>query len=229
MSISSQVSSSSQSTQCTKEELDRKGNEVVSLFLVWQKKKAPLKRSDIIKYVVKNQKIQKSSFNAIFDNSCEKLKTTFGFIVQEVGEGAKKSYILLNRLEYQQEEPLIDHGNHNRGLLTFVVALIFMMGDQVNEEALWHKLKSVNVERGQEHPIFGDVKKVFLDFARQQYLTVEKEANSNPPTSIYSLGPRCYHEISKREILRIISELHQHSDIAVWKSQYDDVLRGENK
>nr|CAB3264241.1 melanoma-associated antigen G1 [Phallusia mammillata] len=216
----------SQSQTLGSSEIQRKANNVVHLFLVWEQRKIPIKRADINKYVMKDHK---SSYAEVMKHVEKKLHDVFGLQLVEIGEAPKKAYILVSVLDQSNSSEMMNwKGNSKRGLLLTVLTLIFMSGNSMSDGTLWNALKGLGIEKDKPHAVFGDVKKLLhQEFARQMYIEVTKVPNCDPPQFNYRWGLRTEHEISKKQILEFVTKLYGKSNIMVWKSQYHDMITSE--
>ncbi|CAK8689435.1 non-structural maintenance of chromosomes element 3 homolog [Clavelina lepadiformis] len=226
MSSQAQTSQNRASDKLSGVELERKANEVVHFVLIWEQKKIPIKRADINKHVLKDHK---SSFSDVIKVVAKKLEKVFGIKLVEIGEGAKKAYMLVNTLDHSETSDVMKwKDNSKRGLLFTILTLIFMSGNSIMDGALWHSLKRLGIEKDHSHSVFGDVKKLITqEFSRQMYLDISKVPNCDPPQYEYRWGQRAFHDIPKRKILEFVTKLYDKSDIMVWKSQYQDMIADE--
>lgn len=200
-------------------ELSRRANELVYLMLIREQSKTPIKRPDIMKHVMKEHK---TSFASVMKAANEKLESTFGMEIVEIGEGSKKAYILNNKLD-----KLLVPGSDEpkRALLTIILTLIYMSGNVMQDGLFWHSLKKLGLEPGRKHPEFGDVKKVVMtEFSRQMYLDITRTPGSDPPQYTFKWGPRAYQEVTKLNLLEFVNEIYGKSDVSVWRSQYQDAV-----
>lgn len=198
-------------------EIIRRANELVYLMLVREQSKLPTKRPDIMKHVMKERK---TSFACVVEVASKKLQETFGMEIVEIAEGSKKAYVLRNKLE---KVLVPGHDESKRALLTIVLTLIFMSGNEVQDGAFWNSLRKLGIEPGEKHPEFGDVKKLIMtEFQRQMYLEVTRTPNSDPPQYTLKWGPRAHLEVTKLKLLEFVNEIYGKTDPSVWKSQYQD-------
>ncbi|XP_077971318.1 melanoma-associated antigen D2-like [Styela clava] len=202
------------------EDIMRRANELVYLMLIREQSKTPVKRPDVMKHVLKEQK---TAFNNVMKAANDKLVKVFGMEIVEIGEGTKKAYILRNKLD-QLLVPGQDEAK--RGLLFIILTLIFMSGNVMQDGPFWHALKKLGIEPTVRHAEFGDVKKLIMnEFARQMYLDVTRTPGSDPPQHSFKWGPRAYQEVTKLRLLDFVTELYEKSDSTVWKSQYRDATQ----
>lgn len=202
------------------EDVVRRANELVYLMLIREQSKTPVKRPDIMKHVLKEQK---TAFNNVLKAANDRLNKVFGMEIVEIGEGTKKAYILRNKLD-QLLVPGQDEAK--RGLLFIILTLIFMSGNVLQDGPFWYALKKLGIEPTVRHPEFGDVKRLVMnEFSRQMYLEITRTPGSDPPQYSFKWGPRAYQEVSKRRLLDFVTELYEKSDPAVWKSQYRDATQ----
>lgn len=199
------------------EDVARRANEVVYLMLVREQTKIPVKRADIVKHVMKENK---TSFNTVMKTASEKFGEVFGMEIVEIGEGPKKAYILRNKLE---EVLFPGQDEAKRGLLTVILTLIYMSGNVMQDGPFWHALKKLGIEQGVRHSEFGDVKRLIMtEFSRQMYLEITRTPGSDPAQYSFQWGPRAHQEVTKLKLLEFVTELYEKSDPSIWKSQYRD-------
>jgi len=210
--------------ELSEEEKEKKSNQLVQLFLVWQKRISPLKKRDIMTNVLKDHK---GLFNEIFVEAQKKLKATFGFQVKELNEGGKKCYVLLNLMNEENVDP-VNYEDERRGILTFILTTIFMKGGTYPESSLIYLLVD-RVKIGKDNEVFGDAKKLLADFITQQYLKKTKIPTTNPTQFEYSWGVRADLEVSKIKILEHVAQTFGISNIALYHSQYEDAIESERK
>lgn len=198
-------------------EILRRAHELVYLMLIREQSKTPIKRPDIMKHVMKEHK---TSLVSVIKAANEKLESTFGMKITEIGEGSKKAYILTNKLD---KLLVPGHDESKRALLTIILTLIFMSGNVMQDGLFWHSLRKLGIEPGMKHSEFGDVKKVIMnEFSRQMYLDITRTPGSDPPQYTFKWGPRAYQEVTKLNLLEFVNEIYGKSDVTVWRSQYQD-------
>jgi len=209
--------------ELSEEEKEKKSNQLVQLFLVWQKRISPLKKKDIMTHVLKDHR---GLFNEILMEAAKKLKTTFGFQIKElVVNGGKRCYVLLNLMNEENVDP-VNYENETRGVLTFILTTIYMKGGTFPERGLLYLLND-KMKIGKDNEIFGDAKRMLTDFISQQYLKKTKIPTTNPPQFEYSWGVRADLEVSKKQILEHVAETFGIGNIALYHSQYQDMIASD--
>ncbi|XP_019626418.1 PREDICTED: non-structural maintenance of chromosomes element 3 homolog [Branchiostoma belcheri] len=210
----------------SRQEIERKVNEVVQFFLIMEQKKAAVKRADITKHILKEHS---KVFPVVLEKAKKKLREVFGVSVEEL-EGKDKRYILVNLVDTpdgQDHLNMLDEGPKS-GLLLVVLSLIFMKGNVIQDTLLWHTLKRLGIQENQPHEVLGDVKSLLTkEFTRQLYLEYKRVPQSDPPSFEFRWGPRAHKETTKRRVLQFVSKMYGSESLEIWTSQYQDVLRSE--
>ncbi|KAG7278452.1 hypothetical protein CRUP_038747 [Coryphaenoides rupestris] len=198
-------------------QIDEKANELVQYFLVKDQKKLPVRRADIVKTVLKDYK---NVYPEIMRRAALTFEQVFGFKVVEI-DAKNQLYILINKLEPAEEVPRDIHlSNPKTGLLFVILSVVFMKGGVVREALVWNTLKKMQVDPGEKHEDFGDVKKLVTDeFVRQRYLEYTKIPHTEPLEHEFRWGQRADAEVSKLKILEFLGQLHN-QDPKQWSQQY---------
>ncbi|XP_056130415.1 necdin-like 2 [Lampris incognitus] len=198
-------------------QLDHKTAEVIQYFLVKDQRKIPVRRADIVKFVLKEHR---NVYAEVLRRAERTFKEVYGVKIVEI-DTKTHVYILVNELETAEEAPLsISAGNPNMGLLFVILSVIFMKGGVVKEAVIWNILKKLRVDLREKHGELGDVKKVVTDeFVRQRYLEYAKVPHSEPVEHQFLWGQRAEYEVSKVKILEYMGQLHGQSPQS-WSQQY---------
>jgi len=139
-------------------------------------------------------------FNVVFEAAQEKLREVFGLEMVELSVKDKKTapgkkqpgasaagvsskqYVLRNTLtpeinrllNWRDELPKM-------GLLYVLLSLILMSGDHVlTEDQLWHHLKTLQVSKDKDHPVFGEVEKMISQYVRENFIVKKQSGNQQP-------------------------------------------------
>lgn len=206
--------------------------ELVRYLLFKQCERIPIKRSDIVKDVFLNNR---KSFDQVMQKAQRDLRNIYGMEVvtiprdrtdasstNERSKGsADKRYVLRNTLELDKQSIISNpHQVEDYGLLTIILAIIFMTGGTVKEVDLLERLQTiVGCDRRRHHNLFGDISKKFDQFVKEMYLNRHKELINSEYVSDYSWGERSEVEVNKLEVLQFVSEL-MHVPVESWTSQY---------
>ncbi|CAL8366851.1 unnamed protein product [Lota lota] len=202
----------------TKAQIDEKTTELVQYFLVKDQKKLPVRRAEIVKNVLKEYK---NVFQEIMNGAQQRFEQVFGLKVVEI-DAKNHVYILINKLEPVEGDQRINSSNPKTGLLFVILSLVYMKGGVIPEGLVWNTLKKMQVDPGEKHQEFGDVKKLVTDeFVRQRYLEYTKIPHTEPVKYEFSWGQRAEVEISKLKILKFLGELHN-QDPQRWSQQYKE-------
>ncbi|XP_004745225.1 melanoma-associated antigen F1 [Mustela nigripes] len=209
--------------------LDRTVAELVQFLLVKDKKKSPITRSEMVKYVIGDLK---DLFPEIIARAAEHLRYVFGFELKQFGR-KHHTYILVNKhkpLEEEEEEVEEEDlgGDGPRlGLLIMILGLIYMKGNSARETQVWEMLRRLGVRPSKYHFLFGYPKRLIMeDFVQQRYLNYRQVPHTNPPECEFSWGPRSNLEISKMKVLGFVAKLHK-KEPQHWPVQYREALADE--
>ncbi|KAK2185794.1 hypothetical protein NP493_222g02010 [Ridgeia piscesae] len=209
-----------------KEEGQPKVCDLVQYLLIMDQKKIPIKKLDINKYVLKEHS---RAFNMFFRRAKTTLKEVFGINLIEL-DAKQKSYILVNILENDDDRAHLvwpPEDNAKMGLLMVILTTIFMKGNIMQDSLLYHMLKKLGIDTEQNHPVFGDLKRLITqEFVRMGYLEYVRDPKSDPPVYDFKWGPRAKLEISKRNALDFVCQIYE-VDPEIWTSQWQDVKREE--
>ncbi|KAM3848415.1 non-structural maintenance of chromosomes element 3 homolog [Vipera latastei] len=201
-------------------EVEQKVNELVQFLLIKDQKKIPIKRTDILKYVIKDYK---DLFPEILRRANHTLQQVFGLGVVEI-DPKYHSYILISKFPPLEEDIVNDDENAPKmGLLIVILSLIFMKGNVVKESAVWEMLRRLHIDcSGGKHKVFGDIKKLVTEeFVRQKYLEYTRLPHTDPPEFEFRWGPRAFKETSKKQILEFVAKIQKQNPKS-WMSQYNE-------
>ncbi|KAG7162686.1 Non-structural maintenance of chromosomes element 3-like, partial [Homarus americanus] len=150
----------------------------------------------------------------------------------KVVELEKSNYILINNIGTNHS----DHDNTSKisdtaktGLLTAILAGIFMTGELMQEKHFIQYLKKLDVDilSKNPHPELGNVAKlIHQEFTKQKYLEITSDTTTDPPTREYRWGERAHLELSKRDILELVCKVYgNHMRPERWMSQWKIVQK----
>ncbi|XP_073496012.1 non-structural maintenance of chromosomes element 3 homolog [Phyllobates terribilis] len=201
------------------EQINLKVGELVQYLLIRDQKKLPIKRADIVKNVVKDYK---DIYPEMLLRAKKALLDVFGFQLEEI-DTKNHIYVLVNRLDRMQGDGMkVDDNTAKLGLLTVILSLIFMKGNNTKEAAIWETLRRLRIDPGERHEEFGDVRKLMTDeFVKQKYLEYNKIPHTDPPEYEFRWGPRAFKETTKMKILEFVSKIQQ-KDPKSWITQYKE-------
>ncbi|KAF7240144.1 hypothetical protein EYD10_13171 [Varanus komodoensis] len=206
--------------QRSQSQVQHKGNELVQFLLIKDQKKIPIKRSDILKYVIKDYK---DNFFEILQHANETLQQVFGLELVKL-DPKNHTYILISKLPPLEGGIMTENENSPKlGLLIVILSLIYMKGNVAKESAVWEMLRRLRVDcSGEKHSIFGDVKKLVTEeFVRQKYLEYTRIPHTDPREFEFKWGPRATKETSKKQILQFVAKI-QNKNPTFWMSQYNE-------
>ncbi|KAM4018992.1 non-structural maintenance of chromosomes element 3 homolog [Anomaloglossus baeobatrachus] len=203
------------------EQINLKVGELVQYLLIRDQKKLPIKRADIVKNVVKDYK---DIYPEMFLRAKKALLDVFGFQLEEI-DTKSHVYVLINKLDRVEGDGIkVDDNTAKLGLLTVILSLIFMKGNNAKEAAIWETLRRLRIDPGERHEEFGDVRKLVTDeFVKQKYLEYNKIPHTDPPEYEFRWGPRAFKETTKMKILEFVAKV-QKKDAKSWITQYKDAL-----
>merc|ERR1719208_374183 len=100
-----------------------------------------------------------------------------------------------------------------------ILSMIFMNGNIILEDDMWHALKKMGIKQDENHEVFGNVKSLIMDeFVRQGYLEVVPQPNTDPQVKDIIWGQRAKHEFPKQNSLNFVSLIYQ-TEPNVWLHQ----------
>lgn len=209
----------------TQKQLELKVAELVQFLLIKDQRKIPIKRSGILKHIIRDYK---DVFPDLLKLAAERLHYVFGYKLVEL-EPKSNSYILINALEPVEEDAEVrgNQGTPTTGLLMIILGLIFMNGHSIPETEVWDFLRRLGVYPTKKHSVFGDPKKLITeDFVRQRYLVSRRIPHTDPVDCELQWGPRANLETSKMKVLKFVAKVHK-QDPKDWPTQYCEALADE--
>ncbi|XP_003512979.1 non-structural maintenance of chromosomes element 3 homolog isoform X1 [Cricetulus griseus] len=209
----------------TQKQLELKVAELVQFLLIKDQRKIPIKRTGILKHVIRDYK---DIFPDLLKLAAERLHYVFGYKLVEL-EPKSNAYILINALEPVEEDSEVrgNQGAPTTGLLMIILGLIFMNGHSIPETEVWDFLRRLGVYPTKKHSVFGDPKKLITeDFVRQRYLESRRIPHTDPVDCELQWGPRANLETSKMKVLKFVAKVHN-QDPKVWPTQYCEALADE--
>ena len=206
--------------------LNKKVALLVQFLLQKYQKKEPIRKADMLKFVIKRYK---SHFNEILKRASDHMELAFGVDLKEV-DPTRHCYTLVNKLDLAYDSPLNeDEQMPKTGILMIVLGVIFMGGNCAPEEAIWKVLNMMGIYAERKHFIYGDPKKVLTeDLVQLKYLEYRQVANSDPPCYEFLWGPRAHAETSKMKVLEFLAKIYD-TIPAAFPSWYQEALRDEEE
>ncbi|XP_077843784.1 melanoma-associated antigen D2 isoform X3 [Macaca mulatta] len=201
--------------------LQGRANDLVKYLLAKDQTKIPIKRSDMLKDIIKEYT---DVYPEIIERAGYSLEKVFGIQLKEIDKN-DHLYILLSTLEPTDAGILgTTKDSPKLGLLMVLLSIIFMNGNRSSEgEWLGMQLNGIH------HSLFGDVKKLITDeFVKQKYLDYARVPNSNPPEYEFFWGLRSYYETSKMKVLKFACKV-QKKDPKEWAAQYREAMEADLK
>ncbi|XP_077002033.1 melanoma-associated antigen D2 isoform X2 [Tamandua tetradactyla] len=206
--------------------LQGRANDLVKYLLVKDQTKIPIKRSDMLKDIIKEYT---DVYPEIIERAGYSLEKVFGIQLKEIDKN-DHLYILLSTLEPTDAGILgTTKDSPKLGLLMVLLSIIFMNGNRSSEAVIWEVLRKLGLRPGVHHSLFGDVKKLITDeFVKQKYLDYARVPNSNPPEYEFFWGLRSYYETSKMKVLKFACKV-QKKDPKEWAAQYREAMEADLK
>uniref|UniRef100_A0A2K5S0X2 MAGE family member D2 n=1 Tax=Cebus imitator TaxID=2715852 RepID=A0A2K5S0X2_CEBIM len=205
--------------------LQGRANDLVKYLLAKDQTKIPIKRSDMLKDIIKEYT---DVYPEIIERAGYSLEKVFGIQLKEIDKN-DHLYILLSTLEPTDAGILGTTKDSKLGLLMVLLSIIFMNGNRSSEAVIWEVLRKLGLRPGIHHSLFGDVKKLITDeFVKQKYLDYARVPNSNPPEYEFYWGLRSYYETSKMKVLKFACKV-QKKDPKEWAAQYREAMEADLK
>uniref|UniRef100_A0A667IU70 MAGE domain-containing protein n=1 Tax=Lynx canadensis TaxID=61383 RepID=A0A667IU70_LYNCA len=203
--------------------LQERANKLVKYLLVKDQAKIPIKRSDMLKDVIKEYD---EYFPEIIERASYALEKMFRVNLKEIDKQISL-YILINTQESSAGILGTTKDTPKLGLLMVILSVIFMNGNKASEAVIWEVLRKLGLHPGVRHSLFGEVRKLITDeFVKQKYLEYKKVPNSRPPEYEFFWGLRSYHETSKLKVLKFACKV-QKKDPKDWAAQYREAVEME--
>ncbi|KAM6151337.1 melanoma-associated antigen D4-like isoform 1-T1 [Rhynchocyon petersi] len=212
--------------------LQERANKLVKYLMIKDYKKIPIKRSDMLKDVIREYD---EHFPEIIERATYTLEKKFGIHLKEIDK-EEHLYILVCTRDSSARLLGKTKDTPRLSLLLVILGVIFMNGNHASEAVLWEALRKMGLRPGVRHPLLGDLRKLLTDdFVKQKsawlvrsknyfplslrYLEYKKIPNSSPPEFEFHWGLRAYHETSKMRVLRFIAQ-NQNRDPREWKAHF---------
>lgn len=165
--------------------LQERANKLVKYLMIKDYKKIPIKRSDMMKDVIREYD---EHFPEIIERATYTLEKKFGIHLKEIDK-EEHLYILICTRDSSARLLGKTKDTPRLSLLLVILGVIFMNGNRASEAVLWEALRKMGLRPGVRHPFLGDLRKLITDdFVKQKYLEYKKIPNSSPP-SMSSCGP----------------------------------------
>ncbi|XP_007953152.1 melanoma-associated antigen D4-like [Orycteropus afer afer] len=196
--------------------LQERANKLVKYLMIKDYKKIPMKRSDMLKDVIREYD---EHFPEIIERATYTLEKKFGIHLKEIDK-EEHLYILVCTRDSSARILGKTKDTPRLSLLLVILGIIFMHGNHASEAVLWEALRKMGLRPGVRHPFLGDLRKLLTDdFVKQKYLEYRKIPNSSPPEYEFLWGLRACHETSKMRVLQFIAQ-NQNRDPQEWKAHF---------
>ncbi|KAM6143737.1 melanoma-associated antigen D4-like isoform 1-T1 [Erethizon dorsatum] len=200
--------------------LQERANKLVKYLMIKDYKKIPIKRSDMVKDVIREYD---EHFPEIIERATYTLEKKFGIHLKEIDK-EEHLYILICTRDSSARLLGKTKDTPRLSLLLVILGVIFMNGNRASEAVLWEALRKMGLRPGVRHPFLGDLRKLITDdFVKQKYLEYKKIPNSSPPEYEFLWGLRACHETSKMRVLRFIAQ-NQNRDPREWKAHFLEAM-----
>ncbi|XP_077002883.1 melanoma-associated antigen D4-like [Tamandua tetradactyla] len=196
--------------------LQERANKLVKYLMIKDYKKIPIKRSDMLKDVIREYD---EHFPEIIERAAYTLEKKFEIHLKEIDK-EEHLYILVCTRDSSARLLGKTKDTPRLSLLLVILGVIFMNGNRASEAVVWEALRKMGLRPGTRHPFLGDLKKLITDdFVKQRYLEYKKIPNSSPPEYEFLWGLRARHETSKMRVLRFIAQ-NQNRDPREWRAHF---------
>ncbi|XP_006903363.1 PREDICTED: melanoma-associated antigen 11-like [Elephantulus edwardii] len=142
-------------------------------------------------------------FPEIFRRALEIMQMVFGVEMNPTSH----TYVLapLLGLTYDDSVKSQTQSFPKNGLLITILSTIFLEGGRASEQKIWETLQVMEVHAGQEHFIYGEPRKLILEWKQDEYLKIEPVPNSRPPCQEFLWGNRARRETSELTVLEFLA------------------------
>ncbi|XP_066213108.1 melanoma-associated antigen D4-like [Saccopteryx leptura] len=196
--------------------LQERANKLVKYLMIKDYKKIPIKRSDMLRDVIREYD---EHFPEIIERATYTLEKKFGIHLKEIDK-EEHLYILVCTRDSTARLLGKTKDTPRLSLLLVILGVIFMNGNRASEAVVWEALRKMGLRPGVRHPFLGDLRRLITDdFVKQKYLEYRKIPNSSPPEYEFLWGLRACHETSKMRVLRFIAQ-NQNRDPRDWKAHF---------
>ncbi|KNA22161.1 hypothetical protein SOVF_036830 [Spinacia oleracea] len=195
------------------------------LFKTHQSSGCPIKREELTQIVSKNYR-QRALPAAVIEKAKEKLAGVFGYDLKELQRSrtsAKKqtrfsqqssadqrSYIVISQLPANIYHKYVEdiNASHLTGFTFVVVSIVFLAGNKISEEDLWHHMRRMGLlETDENHPVLGNVKLSLEALVQQRYLQKDKVSGPEGNTIMYELAERALDGEVNQQIKDYITQI----------------------
>ncbi|CAH6780036.1 melanoma-associated antigen 11 [Phodopus roborovskii] len=166
-------------------------------------------------------------FHVISSEATDCMWLLFGIEVMEV-DPRVHSYSLVTALGITYDG--MQHGTPGipkTGLVIIMLCIIFIGGNCVSEQEIWHLLNSMGLYAGRNHFMYGEPRSLITEhFVQEGYLEYRQVPGSNPPSHEFLWGPRAHAETTKMKILNYFASIVRR-DPRSYPSRYAEALADE--
>ncbi|KAM8770494.1 LOW QUALITY PROTEIN: melanoma-associated antigen F1 [Rhynchonycteris naso] len=179
--------------------------ELRQFLLVKDKKKSPITRSEMLKYVIRDLK---DVFPEIIARAAERLRYVLGF--ELISLGKHHTYILINKLKPLEKEEDLGGDVPRLGLLMMILGFIYMKGNSARQGPVWEMLRGLEVCPSKSASLGRHLKRLIMEaFVQQQYLNYTRVPHNSQPECELSWDPQSNLETNKMKFLGFMSKLYK--------------------
>ncbi|XP_054155130.1 non-structural maintenance of chromosomes element 3 homolog [Oppia nitens] len=215
------------------EDMDRLVSDCVKYMLIMDNKKTAIKRSDIVKAIVRKGQTEPKgqAFKGLIDKVRLRLDQVFGIQLVDCPDKTNE-YILVNKMNNKEIECRSDVQMYRTSVLSLVLSVIFMNGQSCAEHIMWNFLAKLGFDVNSKSQLLSindepsnnvTIKKMMTEqWVRQLYLKYDRMDGSDPITHEFRWGVRAEHEFKEIDILQFVCNIYNDSSKPEdWRSQYD--------
>nr|XP_004663730.1 melanoma-associated antigen B10-like [Jaculus jaculus] len=196
------------------------------LLYKYKKRETVITQSELLRNI---DQIEKKHFTKTLKKVCDYLEFSFGLDLKVVGP-SKRIYELKSKLTSRYESEVNDETQIPcTNLIMTILGFIFMSDNCAAEKQVWEMLNKMGLYDGEEHYIFGDIRKLITeDLVEKGYLDYRWVLNSDPPLYEFLWGPRAHAETSKMKVLEFFAK-HNNTTPLAYPSYYKEALKDEEE
>nr|XP_003924122.2 melanoma-associated antigen B1 [Saimiri boliviensis boliviensis]XP_010333147.2 melanoma-associated antigen B1 [Saimiri boliviensis boliviensis]XP_010333148.2 melanoma-associated antigen B1 [Saimiri boliviensis boliviensis]XP_010333149.2 melanoma-associated antigen B1 [Saimiri boliviensis boliviensis] len=206
--------------------ITREAGLLMHFLLEKYKKKERITKAVMLKFVDEKYK---DHFPEILKRASDRLELVFGLDLKEDNPRGH-TYTLTSKLDLTNDGNLSGDWEFPRnGLLMPLLGVIFLNGNAATEEEIWKFMNTLGAYDGEEHPIYGEPRKLITqDLVQEGYLEYNQVPNSDPPCYQFLWGPRAYAETSKMKVLEFLARVNGTTPRAL-PFHFEEALRDEEE
>jgi len=214
--------------------------DAVFYILAQEKKRHLLKKADIFKAIALTGR-SRALQEEIWSRTLTDLKHIFGYELTWIStDKSSGGYVVINSDELSNSSKpksrhLVSSDEEDKyvGLLSTVLALIYMNKKSIKQDELFNFLQKLKVwdegssKREKEEGPFGNVKNLIEKewCQKQHYIKMEKDETADPenPRFIYLWGERAKKEVKEWELLKFVAEIYD-KKVSDFTEEYEAII-----